>query len=117
MNAFVMALVLGLTADWAPPVEAADESKVRGATRQVESGAKKLGEGRIGDGVEETAKGIGQTVVEGAKFSGEKLKEAGRSAKPGAKGAWANLKEGNFKESANAFGLSVKKFFTGLFSN
>ena len=61
--------------------------------------------------------GDGHTVVEGAKFSGEKLKESGQAASPPAKSAWAHLKDGSVKESANAFGSSVKSFFTRLFSN
>lgn len=112
----VIAIVLGLVVGVAG-VQAADDSKVKSATRQVESGAKKIGEGKLGDGVEETAKGIGKTVVEGAKFTGEKLKEAGKAAEPKAKGVWQNLKEGNVKESANALGATVKNFFTRLFSN
>src|SRR2546425_1225029 len=51
-------LALGLPA-------AAADSKVKAATKEVESGAKK-----VGQGVEETAKGIGKTVVEGAKSTG-----------------------------------------------
>jgi hypothetical protein len=107
-------LVLGIVALLAPaiPAVAADDSKVKAATNQVESGAKKIGDGKIGDGVEETAKGIGHTVVEGAKFSGEKLKESGKAAEPEAKSTWGNL-----KESANSFGSTVKSFFTRLFSN
>ena len=54
---------------------AADDSKVKAATEQVERGAKKIPDGKIGEGVTETAKGIGNTVVEGAKFSGENIKE------------------------------------------
>ena len=113
----VIAIVLGLVVGGVAGARAADDSKVKSATRQVESGAKKIGEGKLGDGVEETAKGIGNTVVEGAKFTGEKLKEAGKAAEPKAKGVWQNLKEGNFKESANALGATVKNFFTRLFSN
>jgi hypothetical protein len=113
----VIAIVFGLAAGSLAGAQAADDSKVKAATRQVESGAKKIGEGKLGDGVEETAKGIGHTVVEGAKFTGEKLKEAGRAAEPKAKGVWQNLKEGNVKESANALGATVKNFFTRLFSN
>jgi hypothetical protein len=110
----VSAAVLG----WATmPVLAADESKVKGATRQVETGAKKIGDGKLGDGVEETAKGVGNTVVEGAKFTGEKFKESAQVAKPPAKSAWGHLKDGEIKDSANAFGTSVKGFFTRLFSN
>ena len=96
----------------AAPAGAADDSKVKAATQQVETGAKKIGEGKVGDGVEETAKGIGNTVVEGAKYTGEKLKESGKAAEPGAKSTWSNM-----KETANSFGQSVKSFFTRLFSN
>jgi hypothetical protein len=94
------------------PAVAADDSKVKAATNQVETGAKKIGEGKVGDGVEETAKGIGSTVVEGAKYTGEKLKESGKAAEPEAKSTWSNL-----KDTANSFGTSVKTFFTKLFSD
>ena len=88
----------------ATPASAADDSKVKDATRQVESGAKATGEG-----IKETAKGVGSTVVEGAKTTGDKFKEAGQAAKPEAKNAWAQL-----KDSATSFGHSVKNFFKGL---
>ena len=91
---------------------AADDSKVKAATGQVESGAKKIPDGKIGEGVKETAKGIGNTVSEGAKYSGEKLKEAGKAAEPPAKTAWGNARDG-----AVAVGHSVKGFFANLFSN
>ncbi len=91
---------------------AADDSKVKAATEQVERGAKKIPDGKIGEGVAETAKGIGNTVSEGAKYSGEKLKEAGKAAEPPAKTAW-----GNARDSAVGFGRSVKGFFENLFSN
>lgn len=94
------------------PVFAADSTKVDKATKQVESGAKKIGDGKVGQGVEDTAKGIGNTVVEGAKFTGEKFKEAGKAAEPPAKSTWDNVKDG-----ASSFGRSVKNFFTTLFSN
>ena len=90
---------------------AADDSKVKAGTQQVESGVKNIPYGKIGEGVAETARGIGNTVVEGAKYSGEKLKEAGKAAEPQAKSAWANARDG-----AVDFGHSVKKFFTSLFS-
>jgi hypothetical protein len=91
---------------------AADDSKVKAATEQVERGAKKIPDGKVGEGVEETAKGIGNTVAEGAKFSGEKLKDAGKAAEPPAKTAWGNARDG-----AVSFGHSVKGFFASLFSN
>ena len=34
---------------------AADDSKVKAATNQVETGAKKIGDGQVGTGVEQTA--------------------------------------------------------------
>jgi hypothetical protein len=107
-----LVLVLALVALLAPvaPAPAADDGKVKAATGQVESGARKIGDGKVGDGVEETAKGIGNTVVEGAKYTGEKLKESGKAAEPEARSAWQNL-----KETANSFGTSVKDFFTTLF--
>ncbi|HSB40497.1 MAG TPA: hypothetical protein VLK28_01605 [Methylomirabilota bacterium] len=54
---------------------AADKSKVDQATRQVDQGAKQIGQGKVGAGVKETAKGVGNTVVEGAKYTGETIKE------------------------------------------
>jgi hypothetical protein len=54
---------------------AADKTKVDRATKQVEQGAKPISQGNVGQGVKETAKGIGPTVVDGAKFSGENIKE------------------------------------------
>jgi hypothetical protein len=90
---------------------AADDSKVKAATEQVERGAKKIPDGKIGEGVTETAKGIGNTVSEGAKYSGEKLKDAGKAAEPPAKSAWSDA-----RDSAVGVGHSVKGFFTSLFS-
>ena len=112
MKMLALLVIVGMLA-WSPfPVMAADDTKVNAATRQVESGAKKIGQGKIGEGVEETAKGVGNTVVEGAKFSGEKLKESGEAAEPQAKTAWAHARDG-----AVAFSYSVRNFFSRLFSN
>lgn len=111
--AFAIPVVLGALS---APARAADESKVKSATREVDSGAKKIGEGQLGTGVEETAKGVGHTVVEGAKYAGEKFKESGQAASPPAKSAWQHLKDGDVRQSADAFGASVKNFFTRLFS-
>lgn len=55
---------------------AADDSKVKAATNQVEQGAKKIPKSKVGEGVKQTAKGVGKTVTEGAKYSGQKVKEA-----------------------------------------
>jgi hypothetical protein len=92
------------------PLPAADRSHVDAATRQVERGADQIGQGRVLEGAGETAKGIGNTVVEGAKYTGRKLAEAGAAAGPAAETAWDRTKEG-----AVAFGASVREFFTSLF--
>jgi hypothetical protein len=55
--------------------DAADTSKVDGATKRVERGAHQIGQGHIGPGFKEMFTGIGHTIVEGAKFSGENIKE------------------------------------------
>ena len=57
------------------PVDAADRTKVDQATKRVERGAKQVGQGQVGLGFREMFAGIGHTVVEGAKFSGENVKE------------------------------------------
>jgi len=103
-GAFALSLAL--------PAFAADDSKVKAATRQVETGAKKIGDGKIGEGVEDTAKGIGHTIVEGAKFSGEKIKEGGQAAEPKAKSAWEQVRDGSVD-----LGRSVKTFFSRLFGS
>jgi hypothetical protein len=84
---------------------ATDTSKVAPATKQVESGAK-----QIGQGVERTAKGVGNTVVEGAKVTGKTLQEAGKSAQPELENAWDKVKDG-----AASAGTSVSRFFHRLF--
>ena len=86
------------------PASAADDGKLKEATRQVESGAKAAGQG-----IADTAKGVGNTVVEGAKVAGERIKEAGKAAEPQARTAWDQVKDG-----ASSFGQSVKSFFTRL---
>jgi len=110
MKRIALALILVALLAPAGPVRAADDSKVKSATNEVETGAKKIGQGKVGDGVEETAKGVGHTVAEGAKYTGEKLKESGKAAEPQAKSTWEHL-----KETGNAVGGTVKNFFTRLF--
>lgn len=107
----VIAAALIIATWFAGPGFAADDTKVKSATRQVEEGARTIGDGKVGTGVEETAKGVGNTVVEGARYTGDKLKESAKAAEPQAKDAWSSL-----KKSANSFGSSVKSFVTRLFS-
>jgi hypothetical protein len=53
---------------------AADKTKVDQATKRVERGARQIGQGQVGPGFKELFTGIGHTIVEGAKFSGENIK-------------------------------------------
>jgi hypothetical protein len=110
MKTLAVAGVVAIVAWSAGPAIAADDTKVKEGTHAVESGAKEIGAGKVGQGVEDTAKGVGKTVVEGAKYTGEKFKESGKAAEPEAKSAWENTKSG-----AVAFGHSVKNFFQNLF--
>ncbi len=68
--AFLAAVALSYGA-----AHAADKSKVDKATKRVETGAKEIGHGQVGPGFKEMFTGIGHTIVEGAKFSGENIKE------------------------------------------
>jgi len=90
---------------------AADDTRVKNATDQVEGGAKKIPSEKVGEGVKETAEGVGKTASEGAKYSNEKLKEAGKAAEPSAKSAWGNARDG-----AVEFGHAITGFFANLFS-
>jgi hypothetical protein len=54
---------------------AADKTKVDQATKQVEIGAKQIGQGKVGPGFKELFTGIGHSIVEGAKFSGNTMAE------------------------------------------
>ena len=56
-------------------VGAADKTQVDRATKRVTLGAKQIGRGQVGPGFREMFTGIGHTIVEGAKFSGENIKE------------------------------------------
>ena len=108
---YAITVLVALALVTAPlPARAADDSKVKAATNQVETGSKKIGAGKVGEGVDETAKGVGKTVEEGAKYTGEKLKEAGKAAEPDAKSTGQSIRDG-----AVSFGHSVKNFFTRLF--
>ena len=54
---------------------AANKTKVDQASRRVEQGAKQIGRGKVGPGFKEMFTGIGHTVFEGAKFSGNTMDE------------------------------------------
>lgn len=65
-------LVVGLAGGVAG---AADKTKVDQATGRVERGAKQIGQGELGPGFKEFFIGIGLTIVEGAKFTGNTIGE------------------------------------------
>jgi hypothetical protein len=48
---------------------AADKTKVNQATQRVEEGTRSIGYGEFGEGFKELFVGLGQTIVEGTKFS------------------------------------------------
>jgi len=56
-------------------VGTADRTSADQATKRVTLGAKQIGRGQVGPGFREMFTGIGHTIVEGAKFSGENIKE------------------------------------------
>jgi hypothetical protein len=56
-------------------VGAADKTKVKRATAQVEQGAKQIGRGKVDRGFKAMFKGVHYTVVEGAKFSHNTMRE------------------------------------------
>jgi hypothetical protein len=60
--------------------QAADAKPVDAATRQVGDGARQVREGEVLTGLGEMAKGVGNTVVEGAKYTGHTLAETGEKA-------------------------------------
>ena len=47
----------------------------RPGDQRVERGARQIGQAKVGPGFKEMFTGIGHTFVEGAKFSGENIKE------------------------------------------
>ena len=57
------------------PAGAADRTKVDEATKRVGQGAKQIGQGELGPGFKEFFIGIGLTIVEGAKFTGNTIGE------------------------------------------
>jgi hypothetical protein len=71
----ITSVFIGVVAMSWDAADAADKSKVDRATRQVDRGAKQIGQGQVGPGFKEMFTGVGNTVVEGAKFSGENIKE------------------------------------------
>ena len=71
--AFILAAAVVMGS--ALPARAADDTKVKAATEQVEVGARKIGDGKLGPGFEQTFKGVGNTIVEGAKYSGHAIQD------------------------------------------
>ena len=86
MKAVAILAASAVLAGSALTARAADDSKVKAATQQVETGAKKIGDGKIGEGVEQTAKGHpyivrrptvsgGEPIIRGTRISVRHLVE------------------------------------------
>ena len=75
MKRLIASLAVAVMAGSALPARAADDTKVKAATTQVQSGARQIGDGKLGPGFEQTFKGVGNTIVEGAKYSGHTIKD------------------------------------------
>lgn len=95
----LVAPALALVVAFGAPALAADDDTPGAATQQVESGAKKVGEG-----IGETASGIGHAMVEGtnvaanavaggAKSTGRIIGRAGKTVGEGAKAAWETARD------------------------
>jgi len=110
MNLLSLALVASLTFAQAAPALATDESPVKEATQEIESGAKDIRQRNVRDGAREAAVGVGRAIVEGARHAGERLRESGRAAEPATKSAWEHA-----KVSAYDFGRALTAFCAELF--
>ena len=75
MKHLIAILAVAVLAGSVLPAHAADDTKVKAATAQVQSGARQIGDGKLGPGFEQTFKGVGNTIVEGAKYSGHTIKD------------------------------------------
>jgi hypothetical protein len=75
MKRLAFILAVAMVAGPAVPARAADDSKVKAATEQVQAGARKIGDDKVGAGFEEMFKGVGNTIVEGTKYSGRAIKD------------------------------------------
>ena len=75
MKLLVTILTAAMLVGSALPARAADDTKVKAATAQVQSGARQIGDGKLGPGFEQTFKGVGNTIVHGAKYSGHTIKD------------------------------------------
>ena len=75
MKLLALILAAALVAGSALTARAADDTKVKAATEQVQDGARKVGDSKVGQGFEQMFKGVGNTIVEGAKYSGHAIKD------------------------------------------
>ena len=73
MKLLAFILAAAVVTGSALPARAADDTKVKAATDRVEAGGRKVGDGKLGSGFEEMFKGVGNTIVEGAKYSGHAI--------------------------------------------
>jgi len=105
-----LALIASLAVAHGTPAIAADESPVKGATQEIESGAQEIRQGNITEGARDAALGVGRAITEGARYAGERLRESGRAAEPATRSAWKHA-----KESAYDLGRALTAFCAELF--
>jgi hypothetical protein len=84
---------------------------VDAATRQVERGAHQIGQGQVLVGAGELAKGIGNTIVEGAPIHRPEAR-GGRAERRAGRPERVGEHEGR---RAAAFGSGIRDFFVDLF--
>jgi gas vesicle protein len=75
------------------------------ATNQISRGAQ-----QVGQGITETAREVGNTVVESVKRTGETLRQAGETVVPEAQNAWEQVRDG-----ATTMSRKVGTFLERLF--
>jgi hypothetical protein len=80
------------------------------ATGQVKAGASQIGSGQVLAGAGEMGKGVGNTVVEGAKVTGRGIARVGQVAGYGIKTGW----DVSFDAVVDASDATAR-FFQGLF--
>ncbi len=99
MIALLVVPALALIVAFGSPASAADPDRLGAATAQVESGAKKVGEG-----ISETASGVGQTAVEvttvaaktvvgTARGTARVVGRAGRNVGEGVTATWETVRD------------------------
>src|SRR5262249_44145915 len=75
MKHLIAILTVAVLAGSVLPARAAGAKKGKAATPRGQLGGRPVGDGKLGPGFEQTFKGVGNTIVEGAKYSGHTIKD------------------------------------------